>query len=118
MQNRPHDPGAHALAEIYRRAERWESLLQASNHPIQNAASDACLLRAAQLDVRYPWLRTVTLTHDSVLWEVKSPEWAARRIRTVMEDPDFYWGTLDPALTMDFTVYEERWGSRPQELKL
>lgn len=81
-----------------------EAMRQAVNAPIQSAASDMNLVRAIELEARYSWLHTWTLTHDSTTWVVKNPEWAAKRIRTVMEDPEFYWGRLDPVPRVEFKV--------------
>lgn len=80
------------------------AMRQAPNFLIQEPASTMVLLRGLEAEDALPWLRSLTLVHDAVLWEVKkgTEKYARSRIAKIMCNPNFYWGTLTPAQTMEF----------------
>lgn len=81
---------------------QWDAKRQAVNHMMQNPASDVNLMRALQVHRELPDVQILTLTHDSILFETKAPYKAARAMKSILEDPEFYWGTMDPAPTVSF----------------
>jgi len=94
-------PGAKGTREVLAEAKR-----QAANSPIQSAASDATLVRALELQDLDIW----TITHDSVLFNVKKAALrkTVKRVKETLENPHFYWGEM-PYLRASFKA-GENWG--------
>lgn len=87
-----------------------EALRQAVNTPVQHLISDCMLTRAMEIEAA--GIPVVLLKHDEVMVEVPKGEWRAARktMKQILENPTYWWGTMDPGLTATFSLSRTSWG--------
>lgn len=94
-------PGATSFGETLAEAKRL-----AANSPIQEPASTATLVRA--MEMHRAGIEVWLLRHDSILVHTKTPKKTMKLMKSIMENPRFYWGEM-PWLRVSFKAGKS-WG--------